>query len=132
MEMTATDVAYRELLSEELPRPIHSEREHRKYLDRIEALLDEKKRSPAENRLLELLSILVERYEDEHETIDVPDPAAALKELMLAKGMSQAQLSRLLGSSGIASEVLSGKRALSKSHIRKLAHVFSVSADVFV
>lgn len=132
MEMTATDIAYRELLSGELPRGIHNDREHRKYLVRIEALLDRKKRSAAEDRLLELLSILVERYEDEHETIKAPNPIAALKELMLAKGVSQADLSKLFGSSGIASEVLSGKRALSKSHIRKLAQAFHVSADIFV
>src|SRR5579871_6880527 len=105
MEMTATDVAYRELLSEELPRVIHSDREHRRYLARIEELLDQKRRSAAEDRLLELLSILVERYEDEHQTVEAPDPIAALKELMLAKGLSQAELSKLLGSSGIASEV---------------------------
>ena len=129
--MTARDVAYRALLTEELPRAIHSDRELRKYLTRIEALLDQK-RSAAEDRLLELLSILVERYEDEHETIEAPEPRAALKELMLAKGISQADLSKLFGSSGIASEVLSGKRALSKAHIRKLSETFHVPADVFV
>jgi HTH-type transcriptional regulator / antitoxin HigA len=132
MEMTATDVAYRELLTEELPRAIHSSREHRRYLARIEALLDQKRRSAAEERLLELLSILVERYEDEHDIIEAPNPIAALRELMLAKGVSQAELSRLLGSSGIASEVLSGKRELSKAHIRKLSEAFHVSVEVFV
>lgn len=130
--MTATDVAYRELLIDELPHAIHNDREHRKYLARVKELLEKKKRSTAEDRLLELLAILVERYEDERQPVEAPDPIAALKELMLAKGMSQAQLSKLLGSSGIASEVLSGKRALSKSHIRKLSEVFHVPADVFV
>ena len=130
--MTATDVAYRELLNDELPRAIHAERDHRRYLARVEELLDKRKRTAAEDRLLELLSILIERYEDEHHPIDAPDPITALRELMAAKGMSQAELSKLLGSSGIASEILSGKRALSKAHIRKLSVAFSVSADVFV
>jgi hypothetical protein len=53
MEMTAADVGYRELLVDELPRA-HQDREHQKYLGRIEALLDKKKRSAAENRPLEL------------------------------------------------------------------------------
>lgn len=66
------------------------------------------------------------------QAVEAPDPIAALKELMLAKGVSQARLSELLGSSGIASEVLSGKRALSKAHIRKLSDAFHVSADLFV
>lgn len=130
--MTATDIAYRNLLSEELPRAIHNDREHGKYLARVEDLLAKKKRSSAEDRYLELLSVLIERYEDEHAPIVAADPVAALKELMLANGMSQAALSRLLGSSGIASEILSGKRALSKTHIRKLSEAFNVSADLLV
>jgi HTH-type transcriptional regulator / antitoxin HigA len=132
MEMTVTDIAYRELLTDELPHAIHNDRERRKYLARVEELLNNKNRSAAENRYLELLSVLIERYEDEHETIEAPDPIAALKELMLANGMSQAELSRLLGSSGITSMVLSGKRALSKAHIKKLSAAFNVSADLFV
>ncbi len=130
--MTVTDVAYRNLLSKELPRAVRNEREHRKCLLRIEKLLDQKKRSAAEERYLELLTVLVERYEDEHDAIAAPDPISALKELMLASRMSQTALSALLGSSGIASEVLSGKRALSKAHIKKLSEAFNVSADLFV
>ncbi|HZV76959.1 MAG TPA: helix-turn-helix domain-containing protein [Candidatus Babeliales bacterium] len=124
--------AYRHLLTEELPHAIHNDREHRKYVLRAEELLEKKRRSAAEELYLELLTVLIDRYEDENHVIETPDPIAALRELMLAKGMSQAALSELLGSSGIASEVLSGKRALSKAHIRKLSEVFNVSADLFV
>jgi len=130
--MTAVDVAYRELLGEELPHAIHNERDYRKYVVRAESLLDKKSRTAAENRYVELLSILIDRYEEEHHPIEAPDPIAALKELMLASGVSQAKLSQLLGSSGIVSEVLSGKRALSKTHIKKLCELFGVSADLFV
>jgi HTH-type transcriptional regulator/antitoxin HigA len=51
---------------------------------------------------------------------------------MAANGMSQSALARLLGSSGITSEILSGKRSLSKTHIKKLAAAFNVSTDLFV
>ena len=130
--MSATDIAYSALLLEERPRAIHNEREYRKYLGRVESLLNQKSRSSAENRYLELLSILVERYEDEQDPVEAPAPLDALKELMAANGMSQSALAKLLGSSGIASEVLSGKRSLSKTHIRKLAVAFHVSTDLFV
>ena len=63
----------------------------------MEAILDKKSRSAAESRYLELLSVLIERYEQEHEPIVAPDPIDALKELMAANGMSQAALARLLG-----------------------------------
>jgi HTH-type transcriptional regulator / antitoxin HigA len=130
--MTVTDAAYRELLSDELPHAIHTDREHRRYLERVERLLSLKKRSAAQDRFLELLSVLIERYEEEHDRVESPEPLAALKELMAANGISQAAFGRLLGSSGIASEILAGKRALSKAHIRKLAELFNVSTDVFV
>jgi len=130
--MSATDIAYSALLLDELPRAIHNESEYRRILGRVESLLDQKSRSAAENRYLELLSILVERYEDEHHSIEAPAPLDALKELMAANGMTQAVLAKLLGSSGIASEVLSGKRSLSKTHIKKLAAALKVSTDLFV
>ncbi len=130
--MTATDVAYKELFVEDLPHAIHNEREYRRYLARAEDLLDKKSRSAAENRYLGLLSVLIERCEEERDPILPPDPLEALKELMAANGMSQAALATLLGSSGIASEVLPGKRSLSKTHIRKLSEAFSVSTELFV
>ena len=101
-------------------------------MGRVESLLDKKRRSAAENRYVELLSILIERYEEERDPIAAPAPLDALRELMSASGMSQAALAKLLGSSGIASEVLSGKRSLSKTHIRKLSEAFNVSTDLFI
>ncbi len=130
--MTAVDVAYRELLGEQLPHAIHNERDYRKYVARAESLLDKKGRSAVENRYVELLSILIDRYEEERDPIVPPAPLDALKELMSAKGLSQSALAKLLGSSGIASEVLSGKRSLSKTHVKKLAEAFNVSTDLFV
>jgi HTH-type transcriptional regulator/antitoxin HigA len=130
--MTAIDVAYGKLLHDDLPHAIHNEKDYRTYLARVEELFDKKNRSAAENRYLELLSVLIERYEQEHDPIVAPDPLDALKELMAANGMSQSALARLLGSSGITSEILSGKRSLSKTHIKKLAAAFSVSTDLFV
>ena len=130
--MTAIDVAYGKLLHDDLPHAIHNEKDYRTYLARVEELFDKKSRSAAENRYLELLSVLIERYEQEHDPIVAPDPLEALKELMAANGMSQSALARLLGSSGITSEILSGKRSLSKTHIKKLAAAFNVSTDLFV
>jgi HTH-type transcriptional regulator / antitoxin HigA len=130
--MTAIDIAYGKLLHDDLPHAIHNEKDYRTYLARVEKLFDKKGRSAAENRYLELLSVLIERYEQEHDPIVAPDPLDALKELMAANGMSQSALARLLGSSGITSEILSGKRSLSKTHIKKLAAAFSVSTDLFV
>ncbi len=131
--MTALAVAYRELLVEDLPHAIHNERDYKKYVARVEALLDQRKRSPAQERYVDLLSVLIERYEEEvDEEIAPPSPLDALKELMLANGFSQADLGRLFGSSGVASEVLAGRRAISKEQIRKISTRFNVSAASFI
>ena len=55
-----------------------------------------------------------------------------IRELMEARGMKFAELAALIGSKGVASEVLSGKRGLSKTNIKRLAKFFGVSAEVFL
>lgn len=109
-----------------------TKKDYRKYVVRAESLLDKKSRSAAEYRFVELLSILIDRHEEEHDPIAPPTPLDALRELMSAKGISQSSLAKLLGSSGIASEVLSGKRSLNKTHVKKLSEAFNVSTDLFV
>jgi HTH-type transcriptional regulator/antitoxin HigA len=126
------DIAYKEILASELPHAIHTSDEYDTYIARAEELLDVESRSEAQDRYLELLSILIERYEEEHENIAAPDPLAALKELMAANDVTQADLSKLIGSSGLTSMILSGKRDLSKSQIKRLAQRFNVSAALFM
>ena len=130
--MTVADIAYKKLLANELPHAIHTPKEYDEYLARVEELIDRADRSEAEDRYLELLAILIERYEEENESIDTPDPLTALKELMAANGVSQAELAKLFGSSGTTSMILSGQRDLSKNQIKLLAQRFNVSPALFV
>ena len=133
MEMTVAENNYKELLMEKPPKAIHSEREYHRYLARVEKLLDTPKRSVAETNYLELLTILIESYENtHHEPIVAVSPLNALRELMLANNTTQSEIGRLFGSSGIASEVLSGKRELSKAHIKTLSELFNVSPELFI
>jgi HTH-type transcriptional regulator/antitoxin HigA len=129
--MTAADRAYKELLASELPHAIHTAEEYERYLQRAEDLMD-RERSEAEDRYLELLSIIIDKYEEDREFIEAPDPITALKELMAANNVSQAELAKILGSSGTTSMILSGQRTLSKAQIKLLAHRFNVSPALFV
>lgn len=130
--MKALDLAYRRIVTRELPRPIRSNKEYEVYLRRIERLMQKPSRSAAESQFLELLSILVERYEEEHYPIEASEPRIALRELMTANDVSQSEIARLLGSSGVTSEILSGKRELSKNQIKKLSQRFGVSPALFL
>jgi HTH-type transcriptional regulator / antitoxin HigA len=82
--------------------------------------------------LLDLLVVLIERFEAERYSLSAASPVEALRELMGARGMKLAGLAALIGSKGVASEILSGKRGLSKTNIKRLAEHFGVSPEVFL
>lgn len=85
-----------------------------------------------EEKLLKLLVRLVSDFEERLYKPSEATPLEVLRHLMEARGTKQSQLWEVFGSKGIASEVLSGKRGISKTHARALANYFHVSADLFV
>jgi antitoxin component HigA of HigAB toxin-antitoxin module len=96
------------------------------------AVLDARTRD--QDQYLESLSLLMEHYENEHSPISTEDlkPLEILSYLMEGRGMSESDLGRLLGERSLGNAVLSGRRSLSKAHIRTLANYFKVSTDVFL
>jgi HTH-type transcriptional regulator / antitoxin HigA len=124
-------------LVQEFPlRPIRSKADYKgagRMLDKL-AVRDEKSLFPGEADYLETLCLLIEQYDEKHFRIarKRPTPIERLTYLMEQSGMTQAELGRLLGSSGLASQILRGKRQLSKAHIRKLADHFKVDPGLFL
>jgi HTH-type transcriptional regulator/antitoxin HigA len=114
-------------------RPIRNERELDRATAVINSLLDRRRLSPAEQDYLDVLGDLVERYEDEaHPIADVSD-AAMLEHLIEAKGITQAQVARATGiAQSRISELLSGRRRLTRAQIEKLAAYFHVKPAVFL
>jgi HTH-type transcriptional regulator/antitoxin HigA len=96
-------------------------------LDKGEAAL-----SPAEIMYLDALTDLVETYENTHIVIPPVSGVDVVRFLMEQHDLTQSDLAPLFGTQSIVSEVLSGKRRLSISHIRKLAERFHLPADVFI
>ncbi len=88
--------------------------------------------SPEEDRLLDLLSALVEAYDQTHYAIPQATPAMVLRMLMQDRGLKNKDLEPVLGSSGVTSEVINGKRNPSKTQIKALAQFFQVSPELFV
>ena len=87
--------------------------------------------SAAEQRMAELLTLLIEDFEEKHYALKAASPIEILGELMLANNLKQKDLLDIFGTPSIASEVLSGKRRLNTEHIRKLSRRFKVSPEVF-
>jgi HTH-type transcriptional regulator / antitoxin HigA len=125
---------YADLVVKVLPTAIQSEEEYEIMLENINELMSkgETELSSEEVRLLETLAILVEAYEDEHYPIPDLPPNEVLKYLMEENGLKQSDLLHIFGSSGIASEVVNGKRAISKAQAKKLAEHFKVSVELFI
>src|SRR5258708_29370288 len=122
---------YADLLARALPSVIHSEKENESYLAMLEKLDDQGKLSPAEQRLAELLTLLIEDFEERAYALKPASPLEILNELMEANSLRQKDLVDVFGTPSIVSEVLNGKRVLTIEHIKKLSQRFNVSPEAF-
>ncbi|MCO6512161.1 MAG: helix-turn-helix domain-containing protein [Aridibacter famidurans] len=123
---------YKELLIEAIPGVIKSEDEYERMMGIINNLIDKEELSPDESRLLELLALLVESYESEAFPLKTQTtPRSRLKFLMEANDLKQADLVDVFGSSGRVSQVVNGKREISKEQAKRLAERFNVSVAMF-
>jgi HTH-type transcriptional regulator/antitoxin HigA len=126
--------AYGKLLAKTHPRPIHTEEDYDRMIGKIGALMErgEENLSPEETSLLEMMSILVERYEQERYPLRPSKPDEILQFLMEQRGLQQRDLAKVLGSKSHLSEILNGKREPSKEQARKLGEFFHVSPALFI
>jgi HTH-type transcriptional regulator/antitoxin HigA len=123
---------YKQLIAEIPPKIIHSEKENRYYLGKLEELNERwDELSRAERDLYDTLGILIEDFEKKTYKTRVATPVEVIKELMAANGLKQKDLIGVFETASVASEVLNGKRTLTTDHIRRLGRRFSVSPAVF-
>src|ERR1700690_286912 len=109
------------LLSETRPEVIRDERQNQTYIRRLEELTSKKSVTRPEEKLLELLVVLVEDFEARHYPVPDAGPVSVIRHLMEAHGLRQKDLVDVFSTESIASEVLSGKRELTREHIRRLS-----------
>lgn len=112
-------------------KPIKTKKDYEQALKRLEEVFDAKK-GTAEGDELEVLSILIEKYEDEHFPIGLPDPIEAIKFRMEQLGYNQADLANVVGLKSRASEILSKKRKLSLHMIRQLHNKLNIPTEVLI
>jgi HTH-type transcriptional regulator/antitoxin HigA len=113
------------------PKIIKTKAEHAAALARVERLMDAKPGSPQEAEL-ELWSLLVEKFEDEHFPIAAPGPVEAICFRMEQAGLRPGDLAPYLGSKSKISEVLNHKRPLSVTMIRSLHYGLKIPAEALV
>ena len=124
---------YARVLAKVLPRVINSDEEHERMLAEIEKLMDRgERRTIEEDAALDLMVRLVQDYDREHHPLADPSPNEMLAYLMEKRGLRQVDLVPIIKSRGYVSDIVNGKRAISKAHARRLAEFFKVSADLFI
>ncbi|MEW6209907.1 MAG: transcriptional regulator [Acidobacteriota bacterium] len=122
---------YGRLLAATVPGVIKTEEENERLLAEVDKLMRKKSLSPEEEKLLDLMVTLIEDFEEKHYRLNASTPRGILRELMEARGVKASDLWKLFGSKGVTSEVINGKRAISKAQALALAEYFKVSADLF-
>ena len=114
-------------------RPIHNEHDYNAALKVVSALVDaDPEPSTPDGDRLEILATLVERYEAEHFPFDLPDPVEAIKFRMEQAGLSASDMQPYIGNLNRVYEVLSRKRGLSLSMIRRLNRELKIPAEVLI
>jgi HTH-type transcriptional regulator/antitoxin HigA len=118
--MTATEI-----------RPIRTKRDYEAALTEIERLWGAKAKTPEGDRL-DVLATLIDAYETEHYPMDPPDPIEAIKFRMEQQGLTRKDLEAIIGTRTRIAEVLSRKRGLSITMIRRLHERLGISAEVLI
>jgi HTH-type transcriptional regulator/antitoxin HigA len=113
------------------PKLIKAEAEHEAALAYVESLMDAEAGSDQEAEL-EVWGVLIEKYEEEHFPIDLPDPVAAIQFRMEQLGLTRRDLLRFIPSKSKVSEVLRRRRRLSLSMIRSIHEGLGIPADVLL
>jgi HTH-type transcriptional regulator/antitoxin HigA len=123
---------YGQLLQRALPHVIRTEQDYERLSDELLRLDERKAPSPEERELAELLTVLIEDYEERRYPIRKSSPRQTLQHLMEARNLEQKDMWKIFGSKGITSEVFHGKRAISKAQAKKLAVFFHVGVELFI
>jgi HTH-type transcriptional regulator/antitoxin HigA len=119
----------------DVPRPhvLRTEEEYEAAIAEIERLLDEGSEEGTEAfDRLELLSVLVEHYEEERYPMEAVSPQEAVSFMLEQKGMARAELEEVMGGKSRVSEFFSGKRELSKTQVEVLHRELGIPADILL
>jgi HTH-type transcriptional regulator / antitoxin HigA len=122
---------YGDLLAQHQPKAIETESENQAAIMLAESL-EHRQRTPEEDALLELLVILIEKFEDASYPLPNVEQDRMLLHLMEARNMKQEELLGVIGSRGVVSEIVNGKRSISKAQAKALGQLFHVSPSLFI
>lgn len=129
------NAGYAELLAEYTPTVIKSEKENERALMKVNRLISkgEENWTAAEARIFELLSYLIEKFEDQAYPMGtLTSPVDSLRALMEERALKQADLAPIFGGQSVVSDVLTGKREINRRQAKQLAELYHYPIAVFL
>jgi HTH-type transcriptional regulator / antitoxin HigA len=132
MNITIEKTTYGQLLAKSQPKPILNEEDYAVALAEAEILMSQEELTLEEETLLELWALLIEEYEGKYYLIPQSTPRDILLHLIEVREIKQVELVGVIGSKGVVSEVVNGKRAISKAQAKALGEFFNVNPSVFI
>lgn len=112
-------------------KPIKTEQQYFEALERLEQIFDAKENTPDGDEA-EILSLLIDNFENEHYAIELPDPIEAIRIRMEEMDLKQKDLIEIIGSKSKTSEVLNRKKRLTLDMIRNLQEKLNLSASLLI
>lgn len=109
-----------------------TEAEYDQILAQVEKLTFKQDKTLAEQSILKLLVLLIEEYETKHYPMTPAAPQEILQHLMESNSIHQSDLVGIIGSSGVVSEVVNGKRSISKTQAKTLGEFFNINPSLFI
>ncbi len=123
---------YGRLLARAVPKIIKTEEENERALAIVESLLEKGSLAPEEDALLEILTNLIHDFEEKAYPIPRAEPHKMVASLLEQRGLAAKDLWPVVGSKSRVSEILAGKRSMTKEQAKRLAEFFHVSVDLFI
>jgi HTH-type transcriptional regulator / antitoxin HigA len=120
-----------DMIRQGAPHVIHTDEELAEYTEALFDLTAKSNPTPEEEEAIELLTLLVTRYETQRYPLPDVEPAEMIRFLLEQNGLSQRDIATDLGGESTVSLILSGKRQLKRDHIDRLSKRFHVSPAVF-
>ncbi|AZI32218.1 helix-turn-helix domain-containing protein [Kaistella carnis] len=112
-------------------KPIKTEQQYFEALERLEQIFDAKENTPDGDEA-EILSLLIDNFENEHYAIELPDPIEAIRIRMEEMDLKQKDMIEIIGSKSKTSEVLNRKKRLTLDMIRNLQEKLNLSASLLI
>jgi HTH-type transcriptional regulator / antitoxin HigA len=123
---------YGRLLAKVVPRPPENDTEHDVLVAELMRLDELGDPTPEQTALAELLTVLVQHYENRTVTLPRNTPHESLAAIVEDRGLRHKDIAEIIGNKGLTTEILAGRREISKSVARKLADALCVPVDLFV